>query len=337
MNFTGKLSALLAAALLAPASALAFFDHGDAGQEVFSFMRTFDSPRNAALEKSAAANPSSDPSITQLNPAALKLPEGTDRIASMHWQTGEFADNQGTISYTTHFNTLLYQISYNWLDYGTIEGYDEFGESTGVDYEPFSQLVTATVAFPLRHFQFGATLKFASDRLAEEEGDRTAFGLAFDWGIAWQSASKIFGLALTARDMGCILRDYVDDDENDHYPMSQVISIAGYFRPQSVRRLTLYVDNDFPRFAEATLNLGAEYALGSYFSIRAGFTRAWLDLVRDFKELASSDSRPSESNEARMLSGGLGYSSSLFSLDYSFSYLAQGLGFEHRIGLRVGF
>ena len=228
MNFTGKLSALIAVALLAPANALAFFDHGDAGQEVFSFMRTFDSPRNAALEKSAAANPSTDPSITQLNPAALKLPEGTDRIASMHWQTGEFADNQGTISYTTHFNTLLYQISYNWLDYGTIEGYDEFGESTGVDYEPFSQLVTATVAFPLKHFQFGTTIKFASDRLAEEEGDRTAFGLAFDWGIAWQSASKIFGLALTARDMGCILRDYVDDDENDHYPMSQVISVAGY-------------------------------------------------------------------------------------------------------------
>jgi hypothetical protein len=137
--------------------------------------------------------------------------------------------------------------------------------------------------------------------------------------------------------MGCILRDYVDDGEDEHYPMSQTFSIAGYFRPQSVRRLTLYADSDFPRFAESTLNLGAEYALGSYFSIRAGFTRAWLDLVRDFKELASSDSRPSESNEARMLSGGLGYSSSLFSMDYSFSYLAQGLGFEHRIGLRVGF
>jgi hypothetical protein len=37
-----------------------------------------------------------------------------------------------------------------------------------------------------------------------------------------------------------------------------------------------------------------------------------------------------------MLSAGLGYNSKLFSLDYAFSYLAQGLGFEHRIGLRVG-
>lgn len=337
MSFTGKLSALVAIALSVPATSLAFFDHGDAGQEVFSFLRTFDSPRNAALEKSAAANPNTDPSITQLNPAALRLPDSTSRVASMHWQTGEFADNQGTISYTAHINTILYQVSYNWLDYGTIEGYDEFGESTGVDYEPFSQLVTATVAFPMKHFQFGATLKFASDRLAEDEGDRTAYGLAFDWGIAWQSSSRILGLALTARDMGCILRDYVDDGDDEFYPMSQTFSVAGYFRPKSVRRLTLYADSDFPRFAESTLNLGAEYALGSYFSIRAGFTRAWLDLVRDFKELASSDSRPSESNEARMLSGGLGYSSSLFSLDYSFSYLAQGLGFEHRIGLRVGF
>ena len=323
--------------MLVPATALAYFDRGDAGQEVFSFMRTFDSPRNAALEKSAAANPSTDPSITQLNPAALRLPDGNTRMASMHWQTGEFADNQGTISYTTQFDKFIYQISYNWLDYGTIDGYDEFGEETGVDYEPFSQLVTATAAFPLKHFQFGFTLKFASDKLAEETGDRTAFGLAFDWGVAWQAASKLFGFSLIARDMGCILRDYVDDDEDKHYPMSQTFALAGYFRPKSVRRLTLYADSDFPRFAEANMNLGAEYALGSYFSIRAGFTRSWIDLIRDFKELASSESRPSESNEARMLSAGLGYSSSLFSLDYSFSYLAQGLGQEHRIGLRVGF
>ena len=41
--------------------------------------------------------------------------------------------------------------------------------------------------------------------------------------------------------------------------------------------------------------------------------------------------------EVLMLSAGLGYTSQLFSLDYSFSYLAQGMGVEHRIGLRVGF
>lgn len=337
MRFIGKTKFLAMTALLIPAASFAYFEHGRAGQEVFTFMNTFDSPRNAALEKSASASPSTDPSIAQLNPAGLRLVEGKEHVAAMHWQTGEFAENQGSLYYTGKYKQFIYQFSYNWLDYGDIAGYDELGYETGKNYEPFSQLVTATLAFPMKHIQFGFTLKFASERLAEDAGDRTALGAAFDWGVSWQSASKLFGFSFIARDFGSLLRDYVDEGIDEYYPMSQTFAIAGFIRPKSVRRLTLYAESDFPRYAEADLNLGAEYALGSYFSIRAGFTRTWLDLVRDFKELASSESRPSESNEARMLSAGLGFNTSLFSLDYAFSYLAQGLGLEHRVGLRVGF
>ena len=99
----------------------------------------------------------------------------------------------------------------------------------------------------------------------------------------------------------------------------------------------MFAETDFPRYAEPDLNLGAEYALGEFFRIRAGFTRTWLDISRDIKELASSSSRPDETNEARVLSLGLGYSSDLFAFDYAISYLAEDLGFEHRLGLRVEF
>jgi hypothetical protein len=182
----------------------------------------------------------------------------------------------------------------------------------------------------------GVTAKFASEHLADDATDRTAWGAAFDWGISWQSSSKIFGLAVIARDFGCLLRDYVDDGEEAFYPMSQTFGIAGYYRPVIAPRLTIMSESDFPRYAEPKLNLAGEYALGQSFYIRAGFTRAWLDITRDMKQLISADSRPDEAQTARMLSAGLGYNSKLFSLDYAFSYLAQGLGFEHRIGLRVG-
>ncbi len=329
----------VAAALLLVAAfqAQAYFSQGDAGQEVFSFMSTFDSPRNAALEKSAAAAPSTDPSIAQLNPAALRMPDGKERTVGMHWQTGEFAENQGSLYYTRNFNRFLYQFSYNWIDYGTIEGYDEYGNETGNDYNPISQLVTATVAFPMKHFQFGATLKFASDRLAYEDGDRAAFGAAFDWGVSWQSVNKLWGLALVARDFGCLLRDYVDDGDDEHYPMSQTIALSGYMRLKSLPRLTVFGETNFPRYAEPRLNIGMEYLLGKYFAIRGGFTRTWLDLKRDALELIQDRSRPDESNEARFLSLGLGYNMGIFGLDYSFSYLAQGLGNEHRVGLRLNF
>ena len=61
------------------------------------------------------------------------------------------------------------------------------------------------------------------------------------------------------------------------------------------------------------------------------------DIARDIRELASSSSRPDETNEARIFSLGLGYVSNLFAFDYAFSYLAESLGYEHRLGLRVEF
>ena len=336
MNFKHFLTTV-SALLAIPVASHAYFTQGDAGQEVFSFINTFDSPRNAALEKSAGAGVSTDPTITQLNPAAVILPEGKNHIAAVHWQTGDFADNQGSIYYTGHFNKYIFQVSYNWLSYGNIDGFNEYGEPTGESYEPFSQLATATFAVPLKHIRFGATLKFAADKLTDDAGDRTAIGAAFDWGITWQSQSNRYGLALMGRDFGCLLRDYVDDGENEYYPMSQTFAIAGFFRPKLLPRLTVFVDSDFPRYQEAFLALGGEYALGQHFFIRAGFERTWLDVIRDAKELMASEDRPDETNNAHMLSAGLGYAMDLFALDYSFSYLAEGMGHEHRLGVRVNF
>ena len=336
MDLLKKLSAIAALAIACPAAELGYFSKHDAGQEVFSFLSTFDSPRNAALEKSAAALPTTDPSIVQLNPAAVLIADGKKRVAEAHWQTGEFADNQGTLSYTTQYKKFILQFSYNWISYGSITGYDEYGEENGSEYKPFSQLVTATVAFPMKHIRFGATLKFVSDKLTGDTGDQTAMAAAFDWGLTWMSDTKNYGFSFVARDFGAMLRSYVKNGSDD-YPLSQTFSFGGFFKPRSVPRLTLFGEADFPRYAEPDLNLGAEYALGEYFRIRAGFTRTWLDLSRDFKELASSSSRPDETNEARLFSLGLGYNSSLFAFDYAFSVLPESLGYEHRIGLRVEF
>ena len=322
--------------MLFPTCAFAYFSQGDQGEEIFSFLSTFDSPRNASIEKSGAAYPSTDPTIVQLNPAALRIPDGTKRIAEIHWQTGDMAENQGTISYTSSYRNFLYQVSYNWQDYGTIKGYDELGNESGKEYNPLSQLATATVAFAMTHINVGATIKFASEKLAEESGDRTALGAAFDWGVSWQSTSKLFGAALVGRDFGALLRDYVDDGYNDNFPMSQTFALSFYYRPVILPRLTIMGESTFPRFAEPKFALGGEYALGQSFFLRAGFTRAWLDLTRDVKQLISASSRPDEAQTARMLSAGLGYNAKMFSIDYSFSYLAQGLGTEHRFGLRIG-
>lgn len=337
MDLLKKLSVIASIAIACPAADFGYFSKHDAGQEVFSFLSSFDSPRNAALEKSASALPTTDPSIVQLNPAAVLIAEGKKRVAEAHWQTGEFASNQGTLSYTTQYQKFILQFSYNWISYGSITGYDEYGQETGKEYKPFSQLTTATVTYPMKHIRVGATLKFASDKLTGESGDQTALAAAFDWGLTWMSNSKNYGISFVARDFGAMIRGYVKKDDDDSYPLSQTFAFGGFLKPRSVPRLTLFAETDFPRYAEPDLNLGAEYALGEFFRIRAGFTRTWLDLSRDIKELASSSSRPDESNEARVFSLGLGYTSDLFGFDYAFSYLAESMGYEHRLGLRIEF
>lgn len=326
------------AASFAPVLTHAYFSQDNSGEEAFSFVSTFDSPRNAALEHSAGAMPSTDPPITQLNPAALCIKDGKTHVIDAHWQTGDFSENQGSLFYTTKYKHYALQVSYNWYDVGEIKGVDEYGNYTDKTYNPFGHLFTGTISFPMKHIQFGAGIKVAAEKLSDERSsDRTAIGAAFDWGASWQNASNSMGISLAAKDFGTMLRDYTDDEINDYYTMSQTFIASGYLRPKSIRRLTIYTATEFPRFSPPILDLGTEYALGQSFTIRAGWTRSWLDLTRDVKELAASNSRPDESNTARFISLGLGYSSDMFSLDYSFSYLAEDLGMEHRIGLQVGF
>lgn len=338
MNLLKRVLFCSIAVALAPVSSLAYFSQDNSGEEAFSFVSTFDSPRNAAVERSAGALPSTDPTITQLNPAALRIQEGKSHIIEAHWQTGDFAENQGSLFYTTQLQTFALQFSYNWYDVGSIKGYDPNGEPTGKEFNPFGHLFTGMVAFPMKHIQFGAGFKVVAEKLADERDyDRTAFGAAFDWGVSWQNTSNSIGLSLAGKDFGTMLVDYTDDGVDDFFAMSQTFIASGYLRPKSIRRLTLFTATEFPRFTPPILDIGAEYALGSSFTVRGGWTRSWLDLVRDIKELAASNSRPDEANTARLFSLGLGYNSSLFALDYAFSYLAEGLGMEHRVGLRVGF
>ena len=338
MNLLKRVSFCAALVSIAPALCHAFFSQDNSGEEAFSFVSTFDSPRNAALEHSAGAMPSTDPTVSQMNLAALRMQEGKNHVVEAHWQTGDFAENQGSLFYTTKYKDYAIQISYNWYDVGEIQGVDELGEYTNKNYNPFGHLFTAGLAFPMKHIQFGAGIKVVAEKLAEERNtDRTAIGAAFDWGIAWQNNSNSIGLSVAGKDFGAMLRDYSDDGVEDYYAMSQTFTASAFFKPKSIRRLTMYTATEFPRFTPSTLDIGAEYALGKSFTIRGGWTRSWLDLGRGIKELAASNSRPDEANTARLFSLGLGYSSNLFALDYAFSYLAEGLGMEHRIGLRLGF
>ncbi|MDY6284850.1 MAG: hypothetical protein SPL19_06490 [Fibrobacter sp.] len=336
MFFLKKISILTFAVLLAASASHAYFKKNDTGEEVFSFLGSFYSAKSAAMENANAAMPSSNPGSILQNPAAIVLDSNQNNAIAFSWQTGEFADNQGYLAYARQIGTMVAEISYGWIRYGDIDGYDEAGNKTNKTYSPQSSVTSLSLSLPLPHFQFGSTIKFATDLLAEDEGDQTAMAIAFDWGILWQSASRKYGVGLAARNFGKMIRAYVDNGDTD-YGLEEVFAISGFYIPGALPRLSLFTELTFPRYAEPAIALGTEYAIGSNLFVRAGFTRTWLDLSRDAKELFSSASRPDETNNARLFSLGLGYAGTRFSIDYAFSYLAQGLGTEHRVGLGLRF
>lgn len=331
-----KKSLIFALALFGTVPASAYFKRNDSGLEAFSFLESFISARSAALEKSDAARASADPGAVLQNPASIVLDSAHRNAVAFSWQTGEFADNQGFIAYARNLGSMVVQASYGWIRYGSVDGYDELGNETGKSYEPQSSIVMLTLSMPLPHFQFGTTFKFAADELTDDSGDQTAMAIAFDWGLRWQSSSRKFGFALTARNFGKMIRAYVENGSTD-YGLEETFAVSGFYIPGALPRLSLFAETTFPRYAEPAISLGGEYAIGSSLFLRLGFSRTWLDISRDARELFSSADRPDETNNARMLSAGLGYSGSRFSVDYAFSYLAEGLGTEHRVGLGLKF
>lgn len=336
MIFLKKSLTFLLTMLIFASSASAYFKKNDSGEEAFAFLGSFFSARSAAMENANAAMPSSNPGDVLQNPAVIVLDSNHRNAVAFSWQTGEFADNQGYLAYARRFGSMVVQASYGWIRYGDVDGYDDAGNETGDTYHPQSSVTSLTLALPLPHFQFGSTIKFATDLLSGESDDQTAMALAFDWGILWQSSSRKFGFGLAAKNFGKMLRAYVKNGDTD-YGLEETFDISGFYIPGMLPRLTVHAKSTFPRYAEPALSLGAEYAIGTSLFARLGFSRTWLDLSRDAKEIFSSNDRPDETNDARLFSAGLGYASNRFSLDYAFSYLAQDLGTEHRVALGLKF
>lgn len=336
MFFLKKILSAIGIVLLCAIPSHAYFKKNDSGKEAFSFIGSFHSARNAALENANAAKPSSSPGSVLQNPAAIVLDSNRKNAVAFSWQTGEFADNQGFIAYARNVGAMVVQASYGWIRYGSVDGYDEQGNETGTSYDPHSSVSALSLSLPLPHFQFGSTVKFATDLLTGEEDDQTAMALAFDWGVLWQSASRKFGLGFAARNFGKVIRAYVENGDTD-YGLEETFAVSGFYIPGVLPKLSLFAESTFPRYAEPSIAIAGEYVIGRNLFVRLGFSRAWLDLSRDAKELFSSADRPDEAQNARLFSTGLGYAGSFFSIDYSYSHLAQGLGSEHRIGLGLNF
>lgn len=304
------------------------------GLTVFNWTANLQTPRSVSLEGAAGAIPSEDPGVVFMNPAGLRASRPYQLAAS--WQSGDLAESQGLLMFSHPLKGMVMQHTYGFVDNGDVDGRDEENNETGTTHHPLAQMYANTVSFPLPHFQFGATARALWERLSNDEGAQPGMGASFDWGLQWNFASPRYGLAFAARNFGVQLRPFVENGSTD-YVTSSNLALSGFLRPARLPRLTLAAECDAPRYSPMAVKMGGEYALGETLQLRAGAQRNAIDLVRLVRSTFSSDSAPDETGTHRLFSVGAGYVGKRLGVDYSYSHLFEGMGGEHRLGLRSAF
>lgn len=325
---------ILSVVALATNPAFAYFGKSNEGRAVFTWTALLQTPRTIAMGGSAGALPSEDAGAASMNPAAYR--QNANYLVAAAWQSGDFVERQGLLFVGHQAGPFRVLHTYGFVDNGSVDGYDEAGEATGVVHRPLAQTYAATLAWSMEHFQLGWTGRLLWERLSESTDAQTAVGTSFDWGLQWQPSSPRYGLAFAARNLGTMLRPYVKNGETD-FATSSELAISSYFRPATLPRLALTGEASAPRYAPVAVSLGGEYSLGSSLFLRAGLQRNAIDVIRQVRSVFASEDTPEKTGTHRMFSVGAGYQYRWIGVDYSFSYLEESMGSEHRLGLKGSF
>lgn len=97
-------------------------------------------------------------------------------------------------------------VGLQYLDYGKIDGYDEFGHATG-QFSPKDMAVSAFYSHDIYgNWRGGATLKF----LYSAYSDYTALALATDLGVNYYDPDRDLSLSLTVMNLGGQVKRFAD-------------------------------------------------------------------------------------------------------------------------------
>lgn len=314
----------------------AYFGRENEGLAVFGWASLLQSPRSVSIEGAGSAFLSQDYGATLMNPALLIAGKGIG--AGGAWQIGDLADRQGLLAFSHNFLNGRMQHTYGVVDNGEVEHYNEQGEKENVSSYPMAQYYAITTAFELKHFKIGVTGRYLWERLSEHSKDgivpQIGMGLALDWGLLWNSNSARYGLALMGRYLGQQIRPFVKGGVNG-YALASELALGTFWRPNT--SITWFFECNAPRYSPAVGKLGLEYRFAEPLAIRAGIQRSFIDVGRYVRSFFDSEENAPKASYYRMFSLGAGYRIKMFTLDYSYSMLVEGMGNEQRFGISGNF
>src|SRR5210317_454596 len=180
------------------------------GESTYQFLNLVASPRQAALGGKVFTNVDYDVTQALVNPASINW--DMDNQLAVNYSSYLGGINYGTAAYayTLDRRNQTFQMGVSYINYGSFDGYDENGMSTGT----FSGNEAAVSFGHSRQigysdFYAGGSLKLITSKLEQY----TSFGFGFDAGVIYINEDLDFNATLVVRNAGMQITTYAGQNE----------------------------------------------------------------------------------------------------------------------------
>ncbi len=290
-------------------------------QNTYEFLRVQSSARAGALGGSFLTY-YDDADIIFYNPSGMKL--SSNSPISFAFTKYLMDINLASLAYSTEIEGIgRFGTALQYINYGTFDEADEFGNRTGEFSAGEFALLLGYAGSLDENFYYGANAKLIYSSIA----DHSSSAIALDLGLHYAIPAQQIHIAAVVLNLGTQLSSYLDTNED--LPLDVAIGIS-----KKLENLPLRLSLDFHKLNEKredfikhfkAFTVGAEFYLSKVFSLRFGYDNE----KRDELKVGTSAG----------IAGfnlGLGIQVSSYRFDYAYSSLGT-IGGLHRISLVTSF
>lgn len=180
------------------------------GNSTYQFLNLMSSPRQAALGGKIITNVDYDVTQALYNPATINLEMDNQLALNYANFLGDISYGTAAYAYTVDRRVQTFHAGITYVNYGSFDGYDENGNSTGT-FTGNETALSFGYAFQIGFSDFyaGANIKLISSKLEQY----SSFGGALDFGLIYINEYLEFNAALSVRNLGTQFTTYAGLNE----------------------------------------------------------------------------------------------------------------------------
>ncbi|MFV9551167.1 type IX secretion system protein PorQ [Algibacter sp. PT7-4] len=177
------------------------------GETTYQFLNLVSSPRQAALGGKVLTNVDYDVTQAIFNPATINVEMDNQLAVNYTSYLGGIGYGTASYAYTIDRRTQTFHAGITYINYGSFDGYDESGNSTGT-FTGNEAALSFGYATQISYsdFYFGANVKLITSKLEQYN----SVGTALDFGVIYINDDLDFNAALVVRNLGTQITTYAD-------------------------------------------------------------------------------------------------------------------------------